>query len=75
MKEIPSPLRVISKVAIAFIGVGLLIAIFYLVISQYRSQVALQQTALKQATYDSERRATAFGYFLSEQQNFLRELA
>ncbi|MDD2734466.1 MAG: ATP-binding protein [Desulfuromonadaceae bacterium] len=75
MKKILKPLRVLSKIAIASIGVGLLIAIFYLVISQYRSQVALQQTALKQVSYVSERRATAFGYFLSEQQHFLKELA
>jgi PAS domain S-box-containing protein len=75
MKANLNPLRSLSKIAAVFIGVGLVVAIVYLVIAQYRSQVALQQTALKQVTYDSERRATALGYFFSEQQDYMRELA
>lgn len=75
MEEIQNPLRILSKIAVVFIGVGLVGAIAYLAFAQFRSQVTLQQTALKQVTYDSERRATALVYFFSEQQVHLKELA
>jgi len=75
MKTIYKPLEALSKIAAIAIGLGLVVAIIYLVAVQYRSQVSLQQTALKQVSYDSERRATAFGYFLSEQLNTLKELS
>ncbi|MDR3684436.1 MAG: ATP-binding protein [Geothrix sp.] len=68
----PTPLR---RLAVFSIGLGLVVAMGYLVVVQVRAQVALQQAALKQATFDSERRATALSYFFSEQRDFLRDLA
>jgi len=75
MREIRNPFRILSRIAIVSIGVGLVIAIGYLTVTQYRSQIAIRQTALKDVIYDSERRATALGYFFSEQRDILKELA
>jgi signal transduction histidine kinase/CheY-like chemotaxis protein len=75
MKTISQLLTSVSRIAAVSIGLGLVVAIAYLVVVQYRSQVALQQSALKQVNYDSERRATALSYFFSEQEDYLRELA
>jgi PAS domain S-box-containing protein len=70
-----NPLKALSKIAVISIGLGLVGAIIYLVIVQYHSQAAFQNTALKQVAYDSERRATTLGYFFSEQQDYLQDLA
>ena len=65
----------IRRAAVFSIGLGLVLATGYLVVVQVRAQVALQESARKQATFDSERRATALSYFFSEQKDFLRDLA
>ncbi len=75
MKLVPRFLTHMRRVAVFAIGLGLVVAMGYLVVVQVRAQVALQQAALKQATFDSERRATALSYFFSEQRDFLRDLA
>ena len=75
MKLVPRFLTNLRRVAVFSIGLGLVVAMGYLVVVQVRAQVALQQSALKQATFDSERRATALSYFFSEQKDFLRDLA
>jgi diguanylate cyclase (GGDEF)-like protein/PAS domain S-box-containing protein len=75
MKSVQNLLRLWSKIGAISIGLGLVGAIVYLVFAQYRSQVALQKTAMKQVTYDSERRASTLGYFFSEQRDYLTDLA
>lgn len=67
--------RKLRLVALVPLGVALVAAILYLVFAQYRTQMALQQTALRQVAYDSERRATALGYFFTEQRDVLQDLA
>ncbi len=64
-----------SKIAAFSIGLVLAGYIAYLVVAQYRSQLALQHIALQQLTYDSETRATAISYFYSEREDDLRHLA
>ena len=65
----------IRRVAVFSIGLVLVVAIGYQAVVQVRAQVAIQETALKQAALDSERRATALSYFFSEQKDFLKDLA
>jgi signal transduction histidine kinase len=75
MKLVPRFLTNFRQAAVFSIGLGLVVAMGYLVVVQVRAQVALQQSALNQATFDSERRATALSYFFSEQKDFLRDLS
>ena len=67
--------KLLYRVALVLLGAGLACLVTFIMSVQYRSQVALQQTALRQMTFDSERRATALSYFFAEQQDFLVELA
>src|SRR5690349_308385 len=64
----------LSRLLAAVIGLALAGYIGYLVLAQYRTQLTLQDAALKQLTSDSSRRATAVGYFLSERRQDLKEL-
>jgi len=63
-----------SRLLAALIGLALVGYIGYLVISQYRTQLAIQDAALRQLTSDSARRATAVSYFYSERKEDLRQL-
>ena len=65
----------ISSLLAALIGLTLAGYIGYLVLAQYRTQVAIQGAALNQLTSDSVRRATAVSYFFSERKDDLRDLA
>ncbi len=67
--------RHVSKFTVIVIGVSLLVAIIYLVFTQYRSQVALQQSTMNQITYDSEKRAAALSFFFSEQKENIVEIS
>lgn len=75
MATFNTPLRILSKAAAALIGLGLVVVIVYLVVVQYNSQIARQQAALQEAGSDCERRATAVGYFFSEQLDYMGDLA
>ena len=68
-------LQDLRRLAVFAIGLGLVAAVGYLVVVQVQAQVALQRSALRQAAYDSERRASALAYFFSEQKDFIRNLA
>jgi len=68
-------LQDLRRLAVFAIGLGLVVAVGYLVVVQVQAQVALQRSALRQAAYDSERRASALAYFFSEQRDFIRNLA
>ena len=57
------------------IGLALVSYIGYLVLAQYRTQLVIQDAALKQLTSDSAQRATAVSYFFSERMDDLRDLA
>ena len=60
-------LVLISVVLLAFIG--------FVIASNYRSQIDLRQSALRQWRQEAEKRAGAIGYFLSERRYDLRALA
>ncbi len=75
MKPVTRTLTHLRQLAVFSIGLGLVAAIGYLVVFQVRAQVALQQSALKQAVFDSEARATGLGYFFSEQKDLIQDLA
>ena len=64
-----------SRLLAALIGLTLVGYIGYLVLAQYRTQLVIQDAALKQLTSDRAKRATAVSYFLSERKDDLRELA
>ncbi|HJV36721.1 PAS domain S-box protein, partial [Geomonas sp.] len=64
-----------SRLLAAVIGLALVGYIGYLVVAQYRSQLALQDTALKRFTSDATRRATALSFYFSEGKSELRDLA
>jgi two-component system, cell cycle sensor histidine kinase and response regulator CckA len=64
-----------SRLLAALIGLALAGYIGYLVLIQYRTQLVLQDNALKQLTSDSAKRATAVSYFFSERKDDLRDLA
>jgi two-component system, cell cycle sensor histidine kinase and response regulator CckA len=59
----------------ALIGLALVGYIGFLVLAQYRTEVAIQEAALRQLTADSVRRGTAVSYFFSERKDNLRDLA
>ena len=63
-----------SRLLAALIGLALVSYIGYLVLAQYRTQLAIQDAALTQLTSDSAKRATAVSYFLSERKDDLRDL-
>jgi PAS domain S-box-containing protein len=63
-----------SRLLAALIGITLVSYIGYLVLAQYRTQLVLQEAALKQLASDSARRATAVSYFFSERKDDLRQL-
>ncbi|GFO61447.1 hypothetical protein GMST_37720 [Geomonas silvestris] len=63
-----------SRVLATLIGLALVGYIGYLVLAQYRTQLAVQDAALKQLTSDTSRRATALSYFFGEQKDGLHEL-
>ena len=65
----------LSKVA-AFLLCGVLIAyIGFLVLSQYRSRLALQESQFRQLAQGIEKRATAVRYFYSEREDDLQNLS
>lgn len=64
-----------SRVLAVVIGLALVGQISYLVITQYRAQLTLQNAALQQLTSDSSRRATAVRYFIWERKDDLRVLS
>jgi len=64
-----------SRLLAALIGLTLVSYIGFLVVSQYRTQLSVQDAALRQLTSDSARRATAVSYFFSERKDDLRGLA
>ena len=70
-----NPARILSRLVLTAMAAVLGAAVLYVVLAQYRAQVALQATALGQVAYDCERRATALSYFLAEQQDTVKELA
>jgi two-component system, cell cycle sensor histidine kinase and response regulator CckA len=72
LKKIVSRL---SRLLAALIGFALVGYIGYLVLAQYRTQLVIQDAALKQLTTDSAKRATAVSYFFSERKDDLRDLA
>jgi len=74
MKLVLRSLINFRRVAVFSIGLGLVVAIGYLAVVQVRAQVAIQESAQKQAALDSERRATALSYFFSEQKDCLKDL-
>jgi len=63
-----------SRLLAALVGLALVSYIGYLVISQYRTQLAMQDAALRQLTSDSVRRATAVSYFFTERKDDMRDL-
>jgi two-component system, cell cycle sensor histidine kinase and response regulator CckA len=65
----------LSRLLAALIGFALVGYIGYLVLAQYRTQLVIQDAALKQLSSDSAKRATAVSYFFSERKDDLRELA
>ena len=65
----------LSRLLAALIGFALVGYIGYLVLAQYRTQLVIQDAALKQLTSDSAKRATAVSYFFSERKDDMRELA
>jgi len=56
------------------IGVGLICCIAFLLISNYLSQVELQNNSVEQLVHDAEKRATAVGYFFTERKKDLENL-
>ena len=64
-----------SRLLAGLIGLALVSYIGYLVVSQYRTQLVIQDAALKQLTSDSARRATAVSYFFSERKDDMLDLA
>ena len=72
MSGIIARLSQIAGVAVCLLLVGY---IGYLVVSQYRSRLALQESQLRQLVLSSEKRATAVSYFFSERGDDLRNLA
>ncbi|GFO69725.1 hypothetical protein GMLC_33040 [Geomonas limicola] len=64
-----------SRVLATLIGLALVGYIGYLVLAQYRTQLAVQDAALTQLTSDTSRRATALSYFFGEQKDKLHELS
>ena len=63
-----------SRLLAGLIGLALVSYIGFLVVSQYRTQVAIQDGALRQLSSDGSRRATAVSYFFSERKDDLRDL-
>ena len=57
------------------LGLALVGYVSYLVVAQYRSQMALQNSGLQQLTIDSEKRALALSYFYSERVADLKSIA
>ena len=64
-----------SRLLAALIGLALVGYIGYLVLAQYRTQVAIQDGALNQLTSDSARRASAVSYFFADRKDDLKNLA
>ena len=62
-----------------FAGVGVCLVLVgyvgYLVVSQYRSHLALQESRFRQLAQDVEMRSLAVRYFLSEREDDLLHLA
>ena len=75
MTDAPSRLVRLSRAAGLAAAVVLIGFVGFLVVSQYRSRVALQRSQFRQLTYDVGNRATAIGYFLSERDDDLHHLA
>ena len=64
------------KQALAIVAACVLLTVFIgvLTISSYRSQAALQDSALQQFRLDGEKRAASLGYFFSERKFDLRSM-
>lgn len=75
IKLLSTKLTRISRFAAAAAALALVGQITYLVVMHYRSQVALQQSALKEATAEAKRRGTAVSYFYTERIDDLLSLA
>ena len=73
--SVPSRLARLSRIAGFAVGFVLIGFVGFLVVSQYRSRVALERSQLRQRTLDVGIRATAIGYFLSERDEELHHLA
>ena len=71
----PGSITRLSKFAGFSICLLLIGYIGFLVVSHYRSQLALQDSQFRQVTQDIEKRATAVRYFFSEREDDLRHLA
>ena len=75
MRTVSGMITKLGKVAASLICVVLVAYIGFLVVSQYRSQVALQESQFRQLTQGIEKQATAFRYFFSERKDDLRNLS
>jgi len=64
-----------SSLLAPLIGLALVGYVCYLVVAQYRTQVAIQAAELSQFTAENAKRATAISYFFAERQEDLRNLA
>ena len=66
-----------KKPALAIITACLLLVSFigFLVISNFRSQIALRESALNRFRLDLEKRSASLGYFFSERKYDLNALA
>ena len=64
-----------SGLLAALIGLALVGYITYLVLAQYRTQVAMQEAKVRQLTSDSAQSASGIGYFFAERKDDLKNLA
>ena len=71
----PGSIARLSKIAGIAVCLVLIGYIGYLVVSHYRSRLALQDSQFRQVTQDIEKRATAVRYFFSEREDDLRHLS
>ena len=74
MRPVSGMITRFSKVAAVLICTALITYIGFLVVSQYRSRLALQESQFRQLTQVIEKRATAVRYFYSEREDDLRNL-
>ena len=60
--------------AVLFLGVFLAGLIGFMMVSNYRSQVALRQSVFNQIKMDLTRQASAIGFFFAERRHDLKDL-
>ena len=63
--------------ALAILGSCLVLVVYigFLMVSNYRSQIALRESTMERFRLDAEKRAASLGYFFSERKYDLRSLA